>query len=97
MLRLAHPLIPFVTEELWQTVAPIAGRKSHDSIMMAAYPRADLSRLDPASEAKVERLKGLAYACRNLRGECQVPRFDLVLAGERVDHGVVDALVLPAL
>jgi valyl-tRNA synthetase len=72
VLRLAHPLIPFITEELWQTVAPIAGRKTHDSIMLAAYPRADLSRLDPASEAKVERLKALAYACRNLRGEMNV-------------------------
>ncbi|MGB9494832.1 MAG: valine--tRNA ligase [Azonexus sp.] len=84
VLRLAHPLIPFVTEELWQTVAPIAGRKSHDSIMMAAYPRADLSRLDPASEAKVERLKALAYACRNLRGEMNVSpaqRMPLLVAG----------------
>ena len=57
ILRLAHPLIPFITEDLWQTVAPIAGRKTHDSIMLAPYPQADLSRLDEASEAKVERLK----------------------------------------
>ena len=84
VLRLAHPLIPFITEELWQTVAPIAGRKTHDSIMLAAYPRADLSRIDPASEAKVERLKALAYACRNLRGERNVSpaqRMPLLVAG----------------
>ena len=84
VLRLAHPLIPFITEELWQTVAPIAGRKTHDSIMLTAYPRADLSRLDEASEAKVERLKALVYACRNLRGEMNVSpaqRMPLLVAG----------------
>jgi valyl-tRNA synthetase len=69
VLRLAHPLLPFITEELWQTVAPIAGRKTHGSIMLAAYPQADLARVDGASEAKVQRLKALTYACRNLRGE----------------------------
>ncbi len=84
ILRLAHPLIPFITEELWQTVAPIAGRKTHESIMLAAYPRADLSRIDEASEAKVERLKALTYACRNLRGEMNVSpalRMPLLVAG----------------
>ncbi|HJV92641.1 MAG TPA: valine--tRNA ligase, partial [Azonexus sp.] len=88
VLRLAHPLIPFVTEELWQTVAPIAGRKTHDSLMLAAYPRADLSRIDEASEAKVERLKALAYACRNLRGEMNVSpalRMPLLVAGGGAD------------
>jgi len=84
VLRLAHPLIPFITEELWQTVAPIAGRKTQESIMLAAYPRAEDYKIDAASEAKVERLKALAYACRNLRGEMGVSpaqRMPLLVAG----------------
>ncbi|WP_300335793.1 valine--tRNA ligase [Accumulibacter sp.] len=69
VLRLAHPLLPFITEELWQALAPIAGRKTHDSIMLAAYPRAQVEKIDPNSESRIQQLKDLAYACRNLRGE----------------------------
>ncbi|MDR0577741.1 MAG: valine--tRNA ligase [Candidatus Accumulibacter sp.] len=69
VLRLAHPLLPFITEELWQAVAPMAHRKTRDSIMLADYPVPDPSRLDADSEAKVRELKDLTYACRNLRGE----------------------------
>jgi valyl-tRNA synthetase len=71
VLRLAHPLIPFITEELWQTVAPLAGRKDGDSLC-ARYPQADMARIDEKSEARVAELKAMIYACRNLRGEMNI-------------------------
>ncbi len=85
VLRLAHPLIPFITEELWQTIAPLAGKKTHDSIMLAAYPRAQPEKIDEASEAKVKQLKELAYACRNLRGEMNISpaqKIPLIASGD---------------
>ncbi len=85
LLRLAHPLIPFVTEELWQKVAPVAGR-SGDSISIAAYPQTQPQRIDEAAIAHVGKLKALVDACRNLRGEMSVSpatRLPLyVIAGE---------------
>ena len=72
VLRLAHPLIPFITEELWQAVAPLAYRKTNDSVMLSAYPTADPLKFNEASETKVQQLKDLAYACRNLRGEMNI-------------------------
>ncbi len=69
VLRLAHPLLPFITEELWQAVAPIAGRKTHESIMLAAYPQAQPEKIDADAEARIRELKDLTHACRNLRGE----------------------------
>jgi valyl-tRNA synthetase len=72
MLRLLHPIAPFITEELWQTVAPVAGRKtagSDESIVLAPYPTPDLGRIDPESDAWVAKLKALVGTCRNLRSE----------------------------
>ncbi|MEG2050526.1 MAG: class I tRNA ligase family protein, partial [Comamonas sp.] len=71
ILRLAHPIIPFVTEELWQKVAPVAGRAGA-SIAVAAYPEAQPEKIDEAAIAYVARIKQMVDACRALRGEMGV-------------------------
>ena len=72
VLRLLHPITPFITEALWQVVAPVAGRKqagSDASIVLAPYPVADLGRIDPEADVWVARLKAVVGTVRNLRSE----------------------------
>ncbi|MGA0610124.1 valine--tRNA ligase [Caldimonas sp. KR1-144] len=72
VLRLLHPITPFITEELWQTVAVVAERKVEGDgklLAHAPYPQAQLDKIDPHADAWVAKLKALVGACRNLRGE----------------------------
>ncbi|WP_138516494.1 valine--tRNA ligase [Rhodoferax bucti] len=71
ILRMLHPIAPFITEELWQKVAPVAGRGG-PSISIAAYPVSQPERIDDTAIAHVAKLKHLVDACRNLRGEMNV-------------------------
>ncbi|WP_186076962.1 valine--tRNA ligase [Burkholderia gladioli] len=91
VLRLAHPVIPFITEALWQKVAPLAGRypagaaEGEASLMVQAYPVADLAKLDEPSEQWALELKAVVDACRNLRGEMNLSpatRVPLLATGE---------------
>ena len=70
VLRLMHPIMPFITAELWETVAEVAGRKAPGaSILTAAYPKAQLERVDAGADAWVAKLKGVVGASRALRSE----------------------------
>src|SRR5690606_24027992 len=72
VLRLAHPIIPFITEELWQKVSVAAGKRAESdetSVSVQPYPIADTSKIDEAAEAQVAELKAQIDAIRALRGE----------------------------
>ena len=88
VLRLLHPVAPFVTAELWNTVAVVAGRKaegSADTIASAAYPQAELGKVDATADAWMDRLKAVVAASRSLRGEMNLSpaeRVPMLVIGE---------------
>ncbi|AIN60098.1 valine--tRNA ligase [Pseudomonas soli] len=70
-LRLAHPFMPFITEEIWQRIAPLAGINGK-TIMLQPWPEANESRIDAAAEGDIEWLKELMVGLRNIRAEMNI-------------------------
>jgi valyl-tRNA synthetase len=89
-LRLAHPIIPFITEELWQSVAPLAGMRG-ESISVQGYPQADMNKRAPGAGTQIGYLKDLVDSCRSLRSQMNVSpasRVAAVIAGDASDIGL---------
>ena len=85
VLRLAHPVIPFITEELWQTVSKFTNAED-DTIMVQRYPQPQSEKIDEIAETWVATLKQAVDACRSLRGEMAVSpaqRVPLVAEGSK--------------
>jgi valyl-tRNA synthetase len=84
VLRLMHPIMPFITAELWESVAPVAGRKAEGaSIVTAAYPKAQLDRIDAEADAWVSKLKVVVGAVRGIRSEMNLQaRVPLYVIGD---------------
>jgi valyl-tRNA synthetase len=86
ILRLAHPVMPFITEEIWQTIGKMNG-KTGPSIMLEVYPKAQPEKVDEKAEAWVALLKESVDACRSLRGEMNISpatKVPLIAAGDAV-------------
>jgi valyl-tRNA synthetase len=102
LLRLAHPIIPFVTEELWQTVSVPAGKRTAadaTSVMIQPYPQSEPAKIDAAADADIALLKRLIDACRTLRGEMKLgpdKRVPLAVSGP-ADRIAVSAPYVQAL
>jgi valyl-tRNA synthetase len=93
ILRLSHPIIPFITEELWQKIAPLAAR-SGPSIMLQPYPKSDIGKRAPQAASRIGVLKGLTNACRSLRSEMGLSPGEKVAALIEGDVSNVGAEVL---
>ena len=74
-LRLAHPMLPFISEEIWQNIAPLAGIElspQGDTIMLQPFPVADPAMVDKGADADIDWVKKVIVAVRNVRGEMNI-------------------------
>jgi len=71
ILRIAHPMMPFITEEIWQRVKTLAGQEG-GTVMLQAYPQADNALVDAQAVTDIEWLQGIILALRNIRGEMNI-------------------------
>lgn len=71
-LRFTHPIMPYLTEQIWQTIAPLLGRKNTDSIVVANYPQTDAAQISEQTEADMAWLQELIASVRNIRGEMKL-------------------------
>jgi valyl-tRNA synthetase len=101
VLRLAHPFIPFITEELWQSIGPLAGKQGL-SIAVQPYPQPQAEKRDAAAEAEIGRLQARVLAVRALRGKMNIsPAVRVGLwaepgsAEERTSLAATKSFVLP--
>jgi len=93
ILRLSHPIIPFITEELWQKVSPMSGR-SGPSIMLQPFPKSDVAKRAPAAVTRIAVLKGLTDACRSLRSKMGLSPAEKVAASIDGDTEAIGAEAL---
>jgi valyl-tRNA synthetase len=70
---LLHPLMPFITEEIWQSAAPLAGRKG-ETIMLQSYPLASEFPRDAAAETAIAPIKAVILGARQIRGQLDIPQ-----------------------
>jgi valyl-tRNA synthetase len=80
-LRLAHPFMPFITEEIWHRIAPLAGQQG-ETLMLQTWPVANEARIDSAAEGDIEWVKALMLGVRQIRGEMNISmakRIDILL------------------
>jgi valyl-tRNA synthetase len=90
VLRMAHPVMPFITEEIWQTIGPMT-KKENTSVMLETYPLSREEKIDHASMDWMSTLKQMVENCRSLRGEMNISpaeRIPLALSGD-LDSGKI--------
>jgi valyl-tRNA synthetase len=94
LMRIAHPVIPFLTETIWREIAPLAGVDG-PSVMLQPFPETDEAALDPASETELDWVRGVVVGVRNIRGEMNLApskAIDVLLAeGDEDDRARLDA------